>query len=218
MSDMGMAVTDIRYLLERGYPKKGAITYVCNHYRLDVTIRHIITRVVHSHEKALNRRAKTVSCDKMAGNEVWIDGYNVLIGVESALKGEPIYLCDDMFIRDIRGIFRNYQCSTLTGRALEEILRVLAICAPAKVEFLFDSQISKSGELAQWTANKMNKFELAGCARTSKHVDFELKNCNKMVATSDGSIIDAVREVVNIQGYVLDQLQLRPRMIEGLIR
>ena len=217
MSDLGRAVADIRYLLAQGYHRKGAITYVCNHYRLDDNIRHIITRVVYSQSIAADRRAKTVDCDTITEKELWIDGYNVLIGVESALQGEPIYLCDDGFIRDTRGVFRNYRCSALTERAIEEIFRVLAVCAPGRVEFLFDSQISRSGEMAQWVHNKIGTLKLPGCARTSKHVDFDLKQCNKIVATSDGSIIDAALQVINIQMYVLEQLHIQPIMIEGLI-
>jgi len=88
MPEPGKAVTDVRYLLDRGYPVKGAITFVCNHYRLDIKWRYVFTRVVFDKDTIKSRRKKTVKCEDLKGEVVLVDGYNVLIGVESALKGE----------------------------------------------------------------------------------------------------------------------------------
>jgi len=218
MPEPGKAVTDIRYLLDRGYPGKGAITFVCNHYRLDIQWRYVFTRVVFGRDTINRRREKTVKCEDMEGEVVWVDGYNVLIGVESALKGEPVYLCDDGFLRDTRGVFRNYRCSELTEMAMDEILEVLTVFVPFQVEFLFDSQISKSKEMARWLENKLKYVGLTGCARTSRHVDHDLKQSNGIIATADGSIIDEVAKAVNIQACVLEQLNISPVIIEGVFR
>jgi hypothetical protein len=218
MPEPGKAITDIRYLLDRGYPRKGAITFVCNHYRLDIKWRYVFTRVVFGRDTIQSRREKTVKCEDLKGEVVLVDGYNVLIGVESALKGEPVYLCDDGFLRDIRGVFRNYRCSGLTERAMNEILGVFTGFAPFRVEFLFDSQISKSGDLARWVEKKLKDVGLSGVARTSKHVDYDLKQSNGIIATADGSIIDEVPKAVNIQACVLEQLNLSPVIIEGVFR
>lgn len=211
-----MAVCDIKYLLERGYPRAGAITYVCNHYKLDINMRHMFSRVIYTDRIARARKKKTCEWRELAGEDIWVDGYNVLIGVESAIKGEPVYLCDDGFIRDTRGVFRNYRCSDVTARALDSILGQLSDCKAGRVEFLFDSQISRSGELVKWLGDRMGKAGLAGIARTSRHVDYDLKQCGKIVATSDGTIIDAVHNVVNIQARVLEELDMKPVVIGGL--
>ncbi|MCL7413582.1 MAG: DUF434 domain-containing protein [ANME-2 cluster archaeon] len=211
-----MAVCDIRYLLERGYTRAGAITYVCNHYGLDITIRHVFGRVIYSERIARARKKKTIEWGELVGEEIWVDGYNVLIGVESALKGEPVYLCDDGFIRDARGVFRNYRCSDVTVRALDSILGQLSHCEACRMEFLFDSQTSRSGDLVKWVGDRMGKAGLTGNARTSRHVDYDLKHCGMIVATSDGTIIDAVHNVVNIQARVLEELNIIPIVIGGL--
>jgi len=218
MPEPGKAVTDVRYLLDRGYPVKGAITFVCNHYRLDIKWRYVFTRVVFDKDTIKSRRKKTVKCEDLKGEVVLVDGYNVLIGVESALKGEPVYLCDDGFLRDIRGVFRNYRCSGLTEWAMNEILGVFTGFTPLRVEFLFDSQISKSGEMARWVEKKLRDVGLEGGTRTSRHVDHDLKQSNGIIATADGSIIDKVAKAVNIQACVLEQLNLSPVIIEGVFR
>ncbi|MBA1341429.1 MAG: hypothetical protein C5S40_04750 [ANME-2 cluster archaeon] len=218
MPEPGKAITDIRYILDRGYPGKGAITFVCNHYRLDIKWRYVFTRVVFGRDTIKSRREKTVKCEDLKGEVVLVDGYNVLIGVESALKGEPVYLCDDGFLRDTRGVFRNYRCSGLTERAMDEILGVLRGVGPFRVEFLFDSQISKSKEMARWVENKLKDVGLEGSAGTSRHVDYDLKQSNGIIATADGNIIDEVTKAVNIQACVLEQLNISPVIIEGVFR
>jgi len=218
MPEPGNAVTDIRYLLDRGYPGKGVITFVCNHYRLDIKWRYVFTRVVFGKDTIKSRREKTVNCEDLKGEVVLVDGYNVLIGVESALKGEPVYLCDDGFLRDTRGVFRNYRCSGQTTKAMDEILGVLRGFTPFRVEFLFDSQISKSKEMARWVEKKLKDVGLEGSAGTSRHVDHDLKQSNGIIATADGSIIDEVAKAVNIQACVLKQLHLSPVIIEGVLR
>ena len=218
MPEPEKAVTDIRYLLDRGYPGTGAITFVCNHYQLDIKWRYVFTRVVFDRDTIKSRMEKTVKCEDLEGKVVLVDGYNVLIGVESALKGEPVYLCDDGFLRDTRGVFRNFRCSGLTERAMDEILRVFSGFTPLRLEFLFDSQISKSGEMARWVGMKLKDVGLEGGARTSRHVDYDLKQSNGIIATADGSIIDEVAKAVNIQACVLEQLNLSPVIIEGVFR
>ncbi len=45
-------------------------------------------------------------------------------------------------------------------------------------------------------------------------MDYDLKHCGKIVATSDGSIIDAVESVINLQKKVFEQLEITPVTIE----
>jgi hypothetical protein len=105
---------DIRYLLARGYSISAAIRFVSDHYRLTESERHILVRVVRPPEVATARREKRLACADINGRDVLIDGYNVLITVESMLKDEKLWLGDDGFIRDTRGVFRNYNNTDTT--------------------------------------------------------------------------------------------------------
>jgi len=100
-------------------------------------------------------------------------------------------------VRDIKGVFRNYRTSELTEKATGLILRFLNENSPNSVVFLLDSQISKSGLLAGKLRENIREAGLNGDARTSKHVDYDLKNSKDIVASSDGAIIDASGKVVN---------------------
>ncbi len=198
------AVIDIRYLLDRGYPQKGALGFVCNHYRLDENSRRILSRVVLSKTVSVKRRAKFLPCDKIKGSNIIIDGYNIIIGMESILM-KKAFLCDDGVVRDIRGVFRNFKISETTEKAIELILQFLKEHNPGSVVFLFDSQISKSGLLAKSLREKINETGLKGDAKTSRHTDYDLKNSNYIVASSDGVIIDAAQKVLNFLTCLLSR-------------
>ena len=51
---------------------------------------------------------------QLAGHELWLDGYNVLTILESALAGGIVLLCRDGCCRDIAGIHRRYRKVTET--------------------------------------------------------------------------------------------------------
>jgi len=190
------AANDIRYLLDRGYPQEGAVGFVCAHYRLDKGSKHLLSRSVLSKEVSEKRRKKFLPCEMIKGNSVAIDGYNILIGLESILE-KRAFVCDDGVIRDIKGIFGNYETSESTETAIELILQFLKEKTPSYVCFLFDSQISKSGMLAGKLRKKLDELGLNGDARTSKHADYTLKSSKYIVASSDGVIIDEAERVVN---------------------
>jgi len=209
------AASDIRYLLDRGYPQKSAVGFVCSHYRLDVKARYLLSRTVLAREVSEKRKAKFLPCDKI--NSIVIDGYNIIIGMESILE-KKAYLCDDGVIRDIKGAFRSYKVSSNTEGAVGYILEFLKEMKPENVVFLLDAQISKSGMFAEMLREKLGAAGLRGNARTSKHVDYDLKRCREIVATSDGVIIDEAERVVNFLRCLVGRINnLERNLIKNLI-
>ena len=71
---------------------------------------------------------------------------------------------------------------------------------------MYDSPVSKSGELAKLTNHLIKTHELNGIAVTNKNVDFELvklaKKCDGIVATSDGAVMDKVEHVLDIPYWI----------------
>ena len=161
---------------------------------------------------AASRKNKRISAGKLGGRTVAIDGYNVLITVESLIAGAPVYLCDDGFLRDTRGIFRRYRSSDRTILALREILSILQVSGVGRAEFLFDQQICRSGDLAARIRDMMAEYEVSGSAKTAKDVDRSLKLANCPVATGDGAIIDLASEVVDLPAEVAKR-----RRIEAIV-
>lgn len=161
---------------------------------------------------AKTRRDKIRPLEAIHGSALFIDGYNVLITVESLLGGKPAYLCDDGFLRDVRGIFRSYRPSELTVPALDVIFDLVASTCPGVTEVLLDQQISMSGRLAFLIRRTMAEHDVPGMVSTAKDVDRQLKRSEGLIATGDGNIIDEAISVVDIPGAIA-----RMRGIEPLV-
>ncbi|MDG6243575.1 MAG: DUF434 domain-containing protein [Methanolobus sp.] len=201
---MDKASKDIRYLLDRGYRRDSAIRFAADHYRLGKKERYILARTVFSTNTATERKKKKLPCGDLKGKKLLIDGYNVIITLESILRGERILKGDDSFLRDIRGVFRNHSNDRFTTEAVEKMLDFLSQTQIMQAYVLLDTQMKNSGQLAAIVRNRMKELSIPGDAGTSKHVDFDLKSCKPsyVVATADGIIIDTANSVIDLPGCI----------------
>jgi hypothetical protein len=165
-------------------------------------MRYVLARVISSSKSAKARKAKAVPVQALRDADVIIDGYNVLITVESLLAGRPVYLSDDGFLRDTFGIFNRYRPAELTDDALAAIFDLLVAAAPARIAFLLDQQMSRSGELAARIRALMADRQLPGTTCTAKDADHRLKTFTGIVASADGCIIDSASVVVDIPAKI----------------
>lgn len=202
------AKKDFRYLLNRGFPRTGALKFVGDHYLLDEMQRNYLNRTVFSHQKMETRKSKLILLSEIKNKCVLVDGYNVLITTESVCKGEEKFLayCDDGVTRDVKAVFGKYKENEATKEALNSIISLLKIFKPRKVLFFYDSPVSLSGELARTTQEILKFHNVPGDAQTATNVDREIiqlsQDMDGVVATSDGIIIDKVNHVLDIPSYV----------------
>ena len=208
------ASEDFRYLLNRAYPRKAALELVGNRYQLTSDQRHLLHRGVFSDTDSQSRQQKKISPNQIRGHDLVIDGYNVLITIEAGLSGRPLIFADDGFVRDISGLSGNFQKTETTVRALELLLNVLKRAKPHQTLFLFDSPISRSGELALEVRGRMQKENLPGDAMAVRVPEKILIGFPGSVATSDTAIIDRSHKVADLAGYVLR----KQKKLNSLIR
>jgi hypothetical protein len=207
ISKLSFPARDIRYLLERGYSKTSSIRFVGDYYRLEKNERNVLTRVIIPSKIAIARNKKRLNYKEVTGKKVLVDGYNVLIALESLIDGYVLWLCDDGFVRDTRGVFRSHNNTDITIEAVKQMCSMLSKSNVPFVKVLLDSQMSQSGELAAIIRQELALLSLQGEVSTSSHADFDLKNAGSeyVVATADGIIIDAVEKVIDLPASVLEQ-------------
>ena len=204
------AAYDLRFLLNRGYRKKGALQFVANKYLLNKDERNYLARSIFPDSISKERQEKIIDISKIEGQFLLVDGYNVLITVESLYNEDydSIVLCDDGVIRDLNAVFGKYKLNNATEVALNKILALISSYGPSCTCFFYDSPVSFSGKLAGLTKKIMREYNLQGNVCLSKMVDTEiirlsnLKNC--IVATGDSVIIDKVDRIIDIPHYILD--------------
>jgi hypothetical protein len=200
---LGEGAEDFRYLLGRGYPRKNSLELVGNRYNLKKDERELLHRGIFAPGDAARRRRKLLGLEAIEDADVAVDGYNVLITVEAAICQKPLILADDGLIRDIWGVSSAYKMRDVTFRTIDLITEVFEGHHPKSVVFLFDSPISKSGDLARYVVDRLRRGGLAGEARAVRVPESILIGYPGVVATSDSAIIDRVKDVIDLAGHVI---------------
>ncbi|RLF84841.1 DUF434 domain-containing protein [Thermococci archaeon] len=195
------AYEDLKYLLNRGYRKKYALEFVANHYTLASVERYFLTRCVFSDEEIAKRKRKILKGEDLKGQVLGVDGFNVLITLESVIEGKAI-LCEDGLLRDLKHQ-GGYRINENTQKVLELVMEALSDLELGEVWFLYDSPVSRSREVAKLTEKLMGNFGIKGKASLSKAPDHDLKNF-EVVASSDIGIIQKVPFIVDLPHMVTE--------------
>lgn len=207
--NLAEAVKDLRYLLARGYNRESAVRFVGDKCRLTLEERHILTRGVFDNAEAESRRTKLLKISDISGQAVSVDGYNLLITVESILARRPLIKCDDFVTRDISAVFGKHKITARTIRALRLILKNLKEYEAKEVHFFYDKQVSKSGLLASTTRRMIGEFGLKGTARTVQKADVATLRSRGIVVSSDSVVIQKAEKILDVAGEVSNQLSYK---------
>lgn len=79
------AQSDVLAMLDRGYPIKPISTLVGNHYQLTERQRLAIVRATSPTDDVMRRKSKQINA--VGGGEVFIDGLNIVITLETRAFG-----------------------------------------------------------------------------------------------------------------------------------
>ena len=174
------------------------------HYLLDQSQRNYLARKVSSDHTARRRRSRLLVFEDLKGETILVDGYNLLITLESLLyHSDTVLESDDGVLRDIQAVFGKYRPHEDTLIVLDTLMDFLKQAEIKEVHFFYDRPVSRSGELAQLTRAVLRKHHLPGEANTTSNVDRELANSgDEVVATSDGPLMDRVKRVVDLPGLI----------------
>ena len=143
------ACGDFKYLRERGYPEKATLKLVGDRYGLSRVQRNCLFRGIIVGRLADVRRRKIASAQEARGASIGIDWYNVLITVESYLKGVALFISDDGVVRDSSAIHGSYRWTEVTERAVHEIMETLRDMQPGRLDTFLDAPIAFSGAMAE---------------------------------------------------------------------
>lgn len=200
------AAKDMKYLLDRGYPKKYALNFVSNHYLLSKDVRNLLSRTVHSRNTSLKRCKKLISPYDITSKAVVIDGFNVLITIEAMLRGHSLFIGTDSIVRDLEQSHGKYKKSQFTEMALFLIFLILNELHPKESITFFDSQVSYSKKILSHATCISTKFNVRSKLYLEKTVDSIIKKAYSteeyVILTSDSIIIDSVTFVFDLPRYL----------------
>ncbi len=198
------ACATYHYLLDRGYPEKASLKLVADRHRLTRVERNSLFRGIVATVKAERRRAKLVAPGGITGENLGIDWYNVLITVESYLKGQPVFLCEDGVLRDSSGVHGSFRVTAITERARDEIIAHVLSLGATRIDVFVDAPVAFSGVIA---AEVRERLAVASCQTTvelAHSADYLLKSYSGIVASSDSVVLDASPRVYDLARRVLE--------------
>ncbi len=204
MYNFGDSYNDYKYLKEKGFPEKSSLKLVGDRYRLTRIGRNALFRGVVAHSTASTRIAKIIAPEEAAGKPLGIDWYNVLITVESYLRGALLFLADDGVLRDSSAVHGSFRASPLTQTAIKDIIEAVRTLAPSRVDAYLDSPIAHSAVMAERLRERFAaELGVPAEAALSRSADFPLKTYHGIVASSDSVVLDAASRVFDLPRYLL---------------
>src|SRR5258707_4740958 len=178
------AVSELSWLLTRDYSLKGALKLVGDRYTLTDRQRLAVARAACSDQSKERRAAALVNAEEIPGEDLIVDGFNLIITVEAALSGGLLMLCRDGCIRDLSSVHGSYRAVNETCTAKQLIGKALEILHPKSVEWVLDSPISNSGRLAQRIRELGNEKGWNWNVETVFNPDAAISKSNRVVISS----------------------------------
>ena len=192
------AAADLCWLLDRGYAARSAVELVGNRHNLTSRQRNAVSRYACADEDAQRRCRLRVEPVELSGHELWLDGYNVLTILESALAGGIVLLCRDGCCRDIAGIHRRYRKVNETLSVLRLIGEAASAWGVSCCRWWLDKPVSNSGRLKAAILSAAADAGWKMEVELTFSPDHVLSHTDEIIATSDGIVLDRCQRWVNL--------------------
>lgn len=210
LTGLRAAVADCAWLLTRAYAPDSTLKLVGDRYGLTARQRVAVMRCTcadHSYRDRAGRRV-TVSATRL--QPLGVDGYNLLITIESALSGGLILIGRDGCYRDLASVHGTYRKVEETSGALDTIISHLTAPQVARVDWYLDRPVSNSGRLKALMAELLAARQLPLGPEAGWNIqlvdspDAVLAEYRGVVATTDSVILDRCTSWIDLAAEIID--------------
>ncbi len=202
---MRLAASDLCWLLNRGYALPSALELVGNRYDLVRRQRLAVARCVCTDAALARRQLHAVSPGALRGNELWVDGYNLLNALESALAGGVILRGRDGCFRDMAGTHGGYRQVEETVPALHMLGKALSGWGISRCRWWLDQPVSNSGRLKSMLLDLAAKEHWPWEVELVFSPDKVLAETPQIIATSDSVILDHCVRWFNLARHLIEE-------------
>lgn len=197
------AVRDMHYLLTRGFAENAAAALVGNRYRLRARQIQMIKAAAAAEEQVLKRRAKAVPLSALAGQAIYIDGFNLIIVLESLLSGAYLFKGCDGCYRDQSSVHGSYKKVNQTIRSIALVAGFHRAAAAAKIIWVLDQPVSNSGRLKKMLLEYALEQQLDWEVYLEFNPDKYLAAVPGTIISSDAWILDHCAAWFNLADYLV---------------
>lgn len=198
------AVVDLSYLLTKDYGEKSALQLVGNRYRLNSRQQKALMRLAGNRSLIEKYNSKVLSHNELAGKDIEIDGFNLLILLESALSGAYLFKCLDGNYRDISSVHGSYKRVVQTENSIELIGNILKDLQVKDVLWLLDAPVSNSGRLKQMLLSIAEQNQFTWRVELVSNPDIVLAVSENVIISSDAWIFEKCKQWFNFSAYLIE--------------
>lgn len=206
------AIKDLSFLLTRGYGAKSSTELVGNRYRLNSRQQKALVRMSAAMPNLEIRKEKERRSTQLAEQTVLIDGFNLLILLESVLSDAFVFKSQDGTYRDLASVHGSYRRVNQTEKAIVLAGNVLKDLGVKKVIWYFDSPVSNSGRMKNMLLEISLKYGFNWNVHLSQNPDMELVKSLDIAITSDAWILDECAQWFNLGAYLIEY-HLDPKFV-----
>ena len=199
------ALDDLCWLLSRGYPGDSSRKLVGDRYALLARQRTAVARCACSDAARDARRGREASPEALAGETVWIDGYNAITTVEAALAGGVILRARDGCYRDLASMHGSYRKVAETRPALTLLGETLSAYGVAAARWLLDRPVSNSGRLKRIMEEVAAEHAWPWSVELVANPDADLIARPEIIATADSAVLDRCTRWFNLAAATIDR-------------
>jgi len=210
------AVQDMQYLLSRDYAEKASSELVGNRYRLKTRQIQSVRGASASGIQIQNRKSKQLNVSDLENKMIYLDGFNVLILLESLLSEAYIFEGVDDCFRDLSEVHGTYKRVNQTFAAIELIARFHHDSKVQKIIWIFDKPVSNSGRIKQIILEFALENNLNWEVDLEFNPDKFLTENASILVSSDAWILDNCKNWFNLIHYLIDKEKLSVNLIKML--
>ena len=192
------------------FKQKTALDIVSSKHLLSSIERNLLYRCVHS--DAINEDIRRKTTNRVSGEILVVDFYNLTTTVSEALEGYSVYRSTDLFVRDIATSFgRSKKDYRILLNAFENILECLAGEGLEELILILDKQVSHSkllGEKALDVAGRYGfKRRLILSPKTDLEVSKQAGYTGGIAVSSDILVLLKSPRVHDLAGKVITRVK-----------
>jgi len=194
------AVTDVSYLLSRGFSEKSSVQLVGHRYRLN-------TRQQKAVQGMSTTAEPTVAVSQLKDQTLIIDAFNILIILESFFSGAYIFKGLDDCYRDVSSVHGTYKRVQQTQDVLIAVGDFLKEAQVKKVIWVFDQPVSNSGRMKMLLGELSRKRTYKWQCILEYNPDKMLAESTHIIASSDAWILDRAQRWFNLSGAIIENFK-----------
>jgi hypothetical protein len=207
------ALDDLCWLLSRDYAWKSALKIVGDRHELTARQRTAIWRSACSDAALADRTARRQPMGAAAGQLLAVDGYNLLVTIESALSDGIILGGRDGCFRDLASVHGTYRKVTETVPAIAMIGEYLDSLRVAGAAWYLDSPVSNSGRLRAVIQDVAADRRWNWTVNLEHNPDRCLAESRQVVVSTDSWVLDHCSAWVNVARALIESRIPRARVV-----